>query len=87
MLFNKGDILVCIGNTNRTENGELSSGWQKGLIFKVEGITSSGTIFWPALNEHGVFASHLRLATKEEINHYNNGIRNIADITLSYSIY
>lgn len=92
MSFKKDDIVVCI--LDRSEKANATNygghGYIPGVIFRVAYITG-GTVAWgeEVRAGGGVYFHSIKLATKEEIEHYNKGVRNIADIPTEpvYQLY
>jgi hypothetical protein len=80
MKFEKDDIVVCIPDYKISHNGDgKGSGFENGRIFQIKTLDdySNYSICWPysekgIKNTNGVYSNHLRLATFEEKNVYEN---------------
>lgn len=75
MEFKRNDIVVCI------DGGNQSSTWRLGDIHRIINNMDNYFLSWENKNIHkGIWFNSVRLATKEEIDFYNSGGRNIKDM-------
>lgn len=87
--FNVGDRVVCSGETNITNAGHTSSGWEKGKEFVIREIndvsgTHKSTVYFPYKGS-GVWEEHLELVNKEMKNKFKKDDIIIARYNAPYS--
>lgn len=97
MKIDIGDICVCVDGfvSKNTAENYGGAGYVDGVIFKLrklnykEGRHSThklDALFGDELIGGGVFRKATRLATQDEVDAYNRGIKNVLDMPVEYKI-